>query len=285
MARVRRKVSRRAAEGGGADAVTLGGGGSATRRAARHPATRGERLPRLVLRLRRSTRPPTCGAPSRRSAATMRWSCCATSASSPTANITWRRSSGGCTSATFPPTRWSASVSWRASWTATRGASRCRKNSPPRSPAASPRCSSPAGSAWLSMPRISARPSTRRQQHPHLRMVEMGSDDAGRLFEMEYARLERKSAGPLRRYDDSRRFRGMAGARRRRSVPGPMLESWSQPGLRRHRYRARSMAGLCRRQSRPRVIARRANVHRAHYQVAGAALRQSSRGTRICNRQ
>ena len=60
-------------------------------------------------------------------------------------------------------------------------------------------------------------------------MVEMGSDDAGRLFEMEYARLECKSAGPLRRYDDSRRFRGMAGARRRRPVPGPMLDHGVNP--------------------------------------------------------
>ena len=72
MAKARTRVSRRAAEARGAHAAALGGRGPAPRGAAGHPAARGGRLPRLVLRLRRSIRPPTCGAPSRKSAATTR---------------------------------------------------------------------------------------------------------------------------------------------------------------------------------------------------------------------
>ena len=80
------------------------------------------------------------GARSRKSRGTTRWSCCATSLSSPSASTTWRPSSAALTSATCPGSVWSASASWRGWSMASRAASRCRRSSPRRSRPASTRC-------------------------------------------------------------------------------------------------------------------------------------------------
>ena len=93
----------------------------------------------------RAIRASTCAAPSRKSTATMKWSCCATSRSNRFASITWRRSSAERTSDTCPPTESSASASSRASSTALRAAFRFRKSSPHKLPPASTTCCKPRG--------------------------------------------------------------------------------------------------------------------------------------------
>ena len=62
------------------------------------------------------------------------------------------------------------------------------------------------------------------------------------------------------------RFRSVSSARRRRSIPRLMLESWSQPDLCRHWHITRSVECVRKRQSRLRINTRRANVYRAHNQ-------------------
>src|SRR3546814_7905258 len=57
----------------------------------------------------------SCSAPTRKSKATTRWCCCATSALNLTASTTWRRSSARRTSPTCRTTASSASPSWRGS--------------------------------------------------------------------------------------------------------------------------------------------------------------------------